>query len=78
MTPAAVLRSATIIGAKTVGRESEMGTIEPGKLANMVVLTRNPLDSVENLKSVTMTVRRGRIYPRREFKPLRTGDVTDE
>lgn len=78
MSPAAVLHAATVVGARTVGREADMGTISPGKLANMVVLTRNPLDSVENFKSVTMTVRRGRIYPRAEFKPLREGDVTDE
>ncbi len=78
MSPAAVIRSATIIGARTVGRQSDMGTIERGKLANMVVLTRSPLETIENLKTVTMTVRRGEIYPRSEFKPLRRGDVTDE
>ena len=78
MPPEAVIRSATLIGAKTVGREADMGTIEPGKLANMVVLTRNPLVSIDNLKSIEMTVRRGRIYLRSEFKPLRKGDVADE
>jgi len=78
MSPAAVIRSATVIGAKTVGREADMGSIEPGKLANMVILTRNPLDNIENLKSIQMTVRRGRIYRRADFKPLREGDVTDE
>lgn len=78
MPPAAVIHSATLVGAKTVGREADMGSIEAGKLANMVVLTRNPLDDIENLKSVEMTVRRGRIYRRADFKPLRKGDVTDE
>lgn len=78
MTPAEVIHSATIVGAKTVGQEANMGTIESGKFANMVVLVRNPLDSVENLKSVTMTVRRGRIYRRGNFKALIKGDVTDE
>ena len=78
MPPDAVIRSATVIGARTVGHEADMGTIEAGKLANMVVLTRNPLVSVDNLKSIAMTVRRGRIYLRSDFKPLRKGDVTDE
>jgi imidazolonepropionase-like amidohydrolase len=78
MTPAAILHSATLVGAKTVGRDSDMGSIESGKLANMVVLARNPLDSVENFKSVIMSVRRGRLYRRSEFPPLRKGDVTDE
>lgn len=78
MHPGAVIRSATIIGAKTVGREADMGTIEAGKLANMIVLARNPLADIDNLKSIEMTVRRGRIYLRSDFKPLRKGDVTDE
>lgn len=78
MSPAAVIRSATVVGAETVGREADMGSIESGKLANMIVLTRNPLDDIENLKTVQMTVRRGRIYRRADFKPLREGDVTDE
>jgi hypothetical protein len=43
----------------------------------MIVLTRNPLDGLENLKSIAMTVKRGRVYSRRELKPLVKGDVTD-
>jgi imidazolonepropionase-like amidohydrolase len=78
MSPAEVIKSATIIGARTVGREADMGSIEPGKLANMVVLAHDPLTDIDNLKSITMTVRRGRIYRRADFRPLRQGDVTDE
>jgi imidazolonepropionase-like amidohydrolase len=74
----AVIRSATETGAKTVGREADMGSIEAGKLANMIVLARNPLRNIDNLKSIAMTVRRGRIYLRKDFVPLRKGDVTDE
>jgi imidazolonepropionase-like amidohydrolase len=44
-----------------------MGTIEPGKLANMVVLERNPLDNVRNFRSVELTVKRGRTFPRGNF-----------
>jgi imidazolonepropionase-like amidohydrolase len=78
MTPEAVIRSATVVGARTVGRGLDMGSIEKGKLANMIVLARNPLLNLQNLKSIEMTVRRGRIYLRSDFKPLRRGDVTDE
>lgn len=77
MPPDAVLRSATIVGARAAGQEREMGSIEPGKLANMVVLTSNPLDSVDNLKSIVMTVKRGRAFKRTDFVPLEAGDVTD-
>jgi imidazolonepropionase-like amidohydrolase len=78
MSPVAVIKSATIVGAKTIGRGSDMGSIEAGKLANLIVLSRNPIENIENLKTVEMTVRRGRIYRRTDFIPLQNGDVEDE
>ena len=77
MPPDAVIRSATLIGARAVGREREMGSLEPGKLANMIVLANNPLSTIDNLKSIVMTVKRGRIFPRSDFVPLQDGDITD-
>ena len=77
MPPDAVLRSATLVGARAAGQEREMGSIEPGKLANMVVLAMNPLDAVDNLKSIVMTVKRGRVFKRSDFVPLQAGDITD-
>lgn len=73
----AVLHSATLVSARATGQAGDMGSIEPGKLANMVVLSRNPLDRVENLQSIVMTVKRGRVYKRSDFKPLAKGDITD-
>ena len=77
MPPDAVLRSATLVGARAAGQEHEMGSIEPGKLANMVVLAMNPLDAVDNHKSIVMTVKRGRVFKRGDFDPLQAGDITD-
>jgi imidazolonepropionase-like amidohydrolase len=77
MPMSAVLSSATLIGARATGQERDMGSIEPGKLANMVVTSRDPLARVENLRSVVMTIKRGRVYRREAFKPLRKGDLTD-
>lgn len=77
MPMSAVLSSATLIGARAAGQQRETGSIEPGKLANMVVLARDPLAGTPNLRSVVMTVKRGRVYPRNAFKPLRKGDITD-
>jgi imidazolonepropionase-like amidohydrolase len=73
----AVLRSATVIGARAAGQEGDMGTVEPGKLANMIVLEKNPLDDLGNLKSLFMTIKRGREYRRTAFVPLTSGDITD-
>jgi hypothetical protein len=43
----------------------------------MVVLTRDPMLDLDHLKSVVMTVKRGRIFPRSEFVPLHRADITD-
>ena len=73
----AVLQSATLVAARAAGQQQQMGSIEPGKLANLVVLARNPLIDLDNLRSVVMTVKRGRIFDRRTFVPLQQGDITD-
>ena len=68
MTPADVLRAATLHGAIAMGQEKEMGSVQAGKLANFVVLTKDPLEKVSNLKSVETTVKRGRRFPRSEYR----------
>jgi imidazolonepropionase-like amidohydrolase len=75
MSPADALRAATSVGARTIGKEKEMGTIEAGKLANFAVLAKNPLENVVNLKSVTLTVKRGRGFPRSDFRPIAAGEA---
>lgn len=77
MPVAAVLSSATAVGARAVGQEKDMGRIAPGLLANMIVLKANPLDDLGNLKSLTLTIKRGRAYPRQDFMPLSKDDITD-
>jgi imidazolonepropionase-like amidohydrolase len=67
MKPADVIRSATSIGARTLGQEKQMGTIEPGKLANLIFVSKNPLDSVQAFSSVVLTVKRGHEYWRKDF-----------
>jgi imidazolonepropionase-like amidohydrolase len=68
MKPGDVLRAATLTGARAAGQEKDMGSIEPGKLANMVVLSANPLADVRNLRSIVMTVKRGRQYARAGYR----------
>lgn len=73
----AIIRSATLIGARAAGQEKDLGSIVAGKLANMVVLERNPLQDANNLKSVLFTVKRGRVFARKDFAPLKNGDISD-
>lgn len=67
MPAAAVLRSATEIGARSAGAEDDLGTIEPGKLASFVVLDRDPVADLRNLASVWCTVKRGVQHLRTDY-----------
>lgn len=68
-TPLEAIRAATQIGAMSVGKGEEMGVIAPGYLANMVVLERDPVADIANLRSVLLTVKRGHRFARRELRP---------
>jgi imidazolonepropionase-like amidohydrolase len=78
MRPRDVIRSATLIGARSLGQEREMGTIVAGKLANLVVLARNPLDDISNLRSVVMTVKRGRRFDRSEYRAVTAAEMAEK
>ena len=75
MTPMEAIQSATMISAMSMRQETEMGTIEPGKLANLVFLSANPLEDISALRTVTLTVKRGVPYPRSRYRPLTKTEV---
>ena len=77
MTPLEAIHSATLIGARTMRLEKEMGSIEPGKLANLVFLSANPLEDIAALRSVTLTVKRGVQFPREKYRPIEKAEVED-
>jgi len=56
------LRCATLNPAKTLGLDKEVGTLEKGKLADLIVLDKNPLDNIRNTESVRYTMVNGRLY----------------
>lgn len=72
-----VIRAATFNGARAAGRLADMGSIVPGKLANLIVTSRDPLADIENLKTLELTVKRGREYRRADFSPLTPADLED-
>jgi hypothetical protein len=61
MTPLEVLKCATVNGSKIVGRPEELGTIEPGKLADLVIFDKNPLDDIHNTNTIHWVVKNGEV-----------------
>ncbi len=61
-TPAEIMAIATINGAKYLGLDSQLGSIEPGKLADLIVLDANPLDDIRNTRKIDMVMQNGILY----------------
>jgi Tol biopolymer transport system component/imidazolonepropionase-like amidohydrolase len=56
------LRAATIFGAEAIGLGTDLGTIETGKLADILVLDANPLENIRNSNTVRLVMKNGRLY----------------
>jgi len=56
------LKCATINGAEYLGLDGYIGSIEPGKLADFVVLDANPLDDIHNSNTVRWVVKNGEVF----------------
>ena len=61
-TPWEALRAATVDSARYVGLDDDLGSIEPGKLADLVVIDGNPLEDIRRSEFVTHTMINGRLY----------------
>ena len=82
------LRVATALGAEAIGLDGDLGSIEPAKLADLVVLEANPLDDIRNTNRIRYVMKNGRLYdadtldetwPRERplGKPVWLGDESD-
>jgi tetratricopeptide (TPR) repeat protein len=64
LSPRQALRSATSAPAEFLGRTGDLGTIERGKIADLVLLDRNPLEDIHNTTAISAVVAGGRLYDR--------------
>jgi imidazolonepropionase-like amidohydrolase len=70
LTPVEALQTATINPAEYFGKRDSMGTVEKGKLADLVLLDGNPLESIENVRKVSAVVVNGRFLDRKALDHL--------
>jgi imidazolonepropionase-like amidohydrolase len=62
MTNLEALRAATLNGASYIGMDSQIGSLEVGKLADLIVMAENPLENIRNSESIIYTMVNGRLY----------------
>jgi hypothetical protein len=62
MTPHEALRAGTLAGARYLGLDADLGSLEPGKLADLVVLDADPLADIRNSTSLRYVMVNGRLY----------------
>ena len=70
LAPADVLRCATLENAKALGQSDRIGSIEPGKLADLVLLEANPLESIANTRAIARVFRGGLVLDPAELLTL--------
>jgi imidazolonepropionase-like amidohydrolase len=62
MSPMEALRTATVNAAKSLGFDNQIGSLKAGKLADLIVMDKNPLDNIYNTESIKYTMVNGRLY----------------
>ncbi len=68
MQPLEILKMGTLNAAKMLRVDDELGSIEAGKLADMILLDKNPLEAIENTLAITTVIKNGKIQQRRNNK----------
>lgn len=61
LTPAEILKASTLNPAVAFGKEKSLGSIEAGKLADLILLDKNPLESIHNLNSINLVIKSGTV-----------------
>jgi Tol biopolymer transport system component len=56
------LKTATISGAEALGLDKDLGSVEEGKLADLIIMNANPLDNIRNTNSIKYVIKNGRLY----------------
>lgn len=77
MPPAEVIKAATLNGARAAGQADDMGSVQAGKLANLIVTAKDPTADIANLRTLELTIKRGREHPRADFRGLAPDELNE-
>lgn len=75
MSPVQALRTATTEPARHLGFDKDIGSLEKGKLADLVILSDNPLDDIRNTETIEHVMIGGRLYEAKTMNEVHTGDA---
>jgi imidazolonepropionase-like amidohydrolase len=64
------IQAATLTPAQVMKLEKEVGTIEPGKRADILILTGNPLENISNIRKIKFVVTQGRLFDCAELRKI--------
>ncbi|WP_181458421.1 amidohydrolase family protein [Paenibacillus pabuli] len=85
LTPLQALQSATLNPARYLEREQELGTVEKGKLADLVILDKNPLEDIRNTTSISAVILDGKLMEKQTldravqtYPVIKVADMKDE
>ena len=75
LTPLEAIRAATVESAAALGKENDLGLVEPGYLADMVILGADPLEKIDNMGKIDLVVAAGRPYKPADLLSSSTGSA---
>jgi len=70
LTPVEALRTATLNAAMFLHKEKDLGTVEKGKIADLVLLDANPIENISNTKKIVAVIVNGRLFQRHDLDNL--------
>jgi imidazolonepropionase-like amidohydrolase len=68
LTPMEAIQAATLVPARVMKLENEVGTIEAGKRADILILAGDPLDNISNIRKTKFVISQGRLFDCSELK----------